>query len=583
MQPVRPGDYCRPEYPRPQRTRGRWLNLNGPWGFAFDPGRSGIARGLPAADRLSGEILVPYCPESALSGLADTDFHPVVWYRRTVRVPANWGNDRILLHIGACDHDATVWVNGAQAGTHRGGYTPFTFDITALLTRGENVLTVYAEDDTRSPLVAGGKQCPDYASRRCHYTRTTGIWQTVWLEPVPQTYIADLVLTPDLEGDRVLVEARLGGRPSQGMLEVRAELAGEAVGQARAAYFGTRAVAVLPIRDPQTWGPGQPTLYDVTLTLTTQEGTRDEVGSYVGMRSIALSDGAMLLNGSPLFQRLVLDQGYYPDGIYTAPSDEALLQDIVLSQAMGFNGARLHQKVFEPRFLYWADRLGYLLWGEFPNWGLDIRDPRALAVMQPQWLEALRRDHDHPSVVGWCPFNETQRDQDPDVIRGIYQLTKAFDPTRPVIDTSGYQHVKTDVYDVHNYTQDPEVFRGLFAAFREGGEPFRNRPELDAPYGGQPYFVSEYGGIWWNPGQADDKGWGYGGVDGRPRTEEAFIARYRALTEALLHHPRICAFCYTQLYDIEQEVNGLYYYDRKPKFDAERIREINTQPAAIEA
>ena len=572
----------RPEYPRPQMVRDKWLNLNGPWEFEFDPGLSGIERGLFQAGSLRQEIQVPFCPESDLSGIGDIDFHPGVWYCREVSVPRDWPGERVLLHVGAVDHNARVWVNGREAGEHRGGYTPFTLDVTSLLRRGANVLTIHAQDDTRSPWVAAGKQCPDYHSRRCHYTRTTGIWQTVWLEPVPETYIESLRLTPHLEGGQVIVEVRVGGRVSRGILQAQAFLEGKAVGEVEAPFAGQRAAAVLPLRVVEPWGPGHPTLYDLRLTLSTQDGSRDVVTSYFGLRSVALSERAILFNGRPLFQRLVLDQGFYPNGIYTAPTDDALRNDVVISQELGFNGARLHQKVFEPRFLYWADRLGYLVWGEFPSWGLDVSDPRALTVVLPQWLAALRRDYNHPAIVGWCPFNETQRDQDPQVIQSVYHVTKAFDPTRPVIDTSGYQHVETDIYDVHTYEQDPEVFAGLFASFAEGGEPFQRRPDLDAPYAGQPYFVSEYGGIWWNPGQDGDKAWGYGGVQARPRTQEEFLARYRALTEALLRHPRICAFCYTQLYDIEQEVNGLYAYHRRPKFESLRIREINVQRAAIE-
>jgi len=575
-------DILRPEYPRPQIVREAWLNLNGPWGFEFDPGLSGIARGLPQAERLAQEILVPFCPESQLSGIGDLDFHPGAWYRREVNIPAAWEGRRVLMHVGAADHDARVWINGHEAGAHRGGYTPFTLDITHLLTGDTNAVVIYARDDTRSPLQAGGKQCPDYYSHGCHYTRTTGIWQTVWLEPVPQTYIADLWLTPDLENGQVLVEVEVGGRPTQGALEVQARLGSQAMGEAKARFIGQRASVVLPLREVQAWSPLQPTLYDLQLALSTAEGDLDVVKSYFGLRSLALSERAILLNGEPLFQRLVLDQGFYPDGIYTAPTDEALRNDIVISQGLGFNGARLHQKVFEPRFLYWADRLGYLVWGEFPNWGLDLSRPEALEVFLPQWLEALRRDYSHPSIVGWCPFNETQGNQDPEVLRNVYRVTKASDRTRPVIDTSGYVHVETDIYDVHDYQQKPEVFEGTYAAFAAGGEPFRNYPKLDAPYSGQPYFVSEYGGIWWNPEQQDDKAWGYGGVAARPRSVEEFIARYRALTETLLRHPRMCAFCYTQLYDIEQEVNGLYTYDRQAKFDPARIREINAQKAAIE-
>jgi len=572
----------RPEYPRPQLVRGSWLNLNGIWSFELDPGLSGTQRGLPHTERLAGEILVPFCPESSLSGIGDPDFHLGVWYRRDVRIPEDWVNQRVLLHLGAVDHDAFVWVNGHEAGCHQGGFTPFTLDITDLLVRGTNVLTIHARDDTRSPLQAGGKQCPDYYSRGCHYTRTTGIWQTVWLEPVPQTYISDLRITPDLDNGQVTIEAEVLGRASRGTFRARATLQDETVADVTTRFVGQRAFVMLKLKDAQPWGPTHPTLYDLNLILDAANGSRDAVTSYFGLRSLALTESAILLNGDPLFQRLVLDQGFYPDGIYTAPSDEALRNDILISQGLGFNGARLHQKVFEPRFLYWADHLGYLVWGEFANWGLDLSNPRALGTFLPQWIEALRRDYSHPSIVGWCPFNETQRNQDAELLRSIHRITKAFDSTRPAIDTSGYQHVETDIYDAHNYTQDPEAFAKLFEPFASGGEPFRNRPDLDVAYKGQPYFVSEYGGIWWNPGQRGQKAWGYGGEAGRPQSPEEFLARYRALTEALLKHPRMCAYCYTQLYDIEQEVNGLYTYDRQPKFEPRLIREINSQPAAIE-
>ncbi len=572
----------RPEYPRPQFIREDWLSLNGTWGFEFDPGLSGIQRGLAQAEGLAGEILVPFCPESSLSGIGDIDFHPGVWYRRGFGVAQAWEGQRVLLHFGAVDHDTCVWVNGREAGSHRGGFTPFSFDITNLLVRGQNRLTVHARDDARSSLQARGKQCPDYHSRGCHYTRTTGIWQTVWLEPVPQTYIGSLRLTPDLEGGQLTIEIVVAGRPSRGTLEARATLAARSVGEAEARFSGQRATVTLPLQRIQPWSPHQPTLYDLVLTLGTEDGHRDDVKSYFGLRSLALTQSAILLNGTPLFQRLVLDQGYYPDGIYTAPTDEALRNDIVIAKELGFNGARLHQKVFEPRFLDWADRLGYLVWGEFPSWGLDVSRPEALEVILPQWLDVLRRDYSHPSIVGWCPFNETQSDQDPRVIDTVYRVSKAVDPTRPVIDTSGYVHVETDVYDVHDYEQDPETFGSHYAAFSKGGGPFRNLPQANAPHRGQPYFVSEYGGIWWNPAQRGDEGWGYGGIEGRPKTSDEFLARYRALTETLLRHPRICAFCYTQLYDIEQEVNGLYTYDRQPKFDPKAIREINAQTAAVE-
>jgi len=256
-----------------------------------------------------------------------------------------------------------------------------------------------------------------------------------------------------------------------------------------------------------------------------------------------------------------------------------LKKDIELSQAVGFNGARLHQKVFEPRFLYWADRLGYLTWGEFPSWGLDLTAPVTLERVLPEWLEAVGRDFNHPSIIIWTPFNETPRQQRPGQLRAVYLATRAADPTRPVHDTSGYVHVQTDIFSVHCYEGDTTRFREYFEPSRNGGKIWQTRPENDSPYSGQPYIVSEFGGIWWNPGQQDGKAWGYGE---RPQAESDFIARYRALTGTLLGNPNMFGFCYTQLYDIEQEVNGLYTYDRKPKFDVEMIRRINAGPAVYE-
>jgi hypothetical protein len=290
----------------------------------------------------------------------------------------------------------------------------------------------------------------------------------------------------------------------------------------------------------------------------------------------------ILLNNKPVYQRLVLDQGFYPTGIYTAPTDEDLRNDIEISMGLGFNGARLHEKVFEARFLYWADKLGYLVWGEHANWGLNITTPMGLERFLPEWIEVLERDYNHPSIVGWCPFNETWdlngTKQDDNILKLVYQATKAIDKTRPVIDTSGNFHVITDIFDVHDYDQNPETFSQRYEGLKTGEDVYVSFPQRQK-YDGQPYFVSEYGGIWWNPGQTDQNSWGYGN---RPKSEEEFIKRYKGLTETLLQHPKMCAFCYTQLYDVEQEVNGLYTYDRKPKFDPEIIKAVNSQKAAIE-
>lgn len=585
----------RPEHPRPQFFRESWRSLNGAWQFDFDYSDSKKAQGWALKDSLPLSITVPFCPESRLSGLGATDFVDAVWYRREVPLTEKELEGRVLLHFGAVDYHCEVFVNGQAAGSHDGGYTSFTVDITKKAYAGTNAITVYASDHLRTGKQPSGKQSHQFASYGCFYTRTTGIWQTVWLEFVPCTYLASLEAVPDPDNGCVHLRAFTNASASGMGLRAAASLEGRAVGEASAACTGACTSFTLPLSETALWEPGAPVLYDLSLTLEDGEGQAvDKVSSYFGLRKIELRDGAIQINGRPVFQRLVLDQGFYPDGIYTAPTDEALRQDIRLSMEMGFNGARLHEKVFEERFLYWADHMGYLVWGEFPNWGLNIAEADALCTVLPQWLEEVKRDFNHPALVGWCPFNETWdfngHPQDNRVLSGIYHATKAADPTRPVIDTSGNFHVVTDIYDVHDYEQDPAVF---YKRYAENPEPYENYPQRQQ-YGGQPYFVSEYGGTWWNAEEAATQrvrmengeggltGWGYGA---RPLTEEEAGTRIAALTKALLDDPKMCAYCYTQLTDVEQEQNGLYTYDRKPKFSEgiyQVIREGFAAPAAIE-
>ena len=569
------GSLPRPEHPQPQMERSAWRSLNGAWQFAFDFGRSGLDRHFERRDALDTTITVPFCPESVLSGVHYTDFIPAVWYARAFTLTPEELSGRVLLHFGAVDYEAHVFVNGEPAGTHRGGYTSFCFDITDLCRAGENRLSVYSEDDNRSGKQPHGKQCESFDSQGCDYTRTTGIWQTVWLEFVPETYIQSVQYYSNITEGTLLVQAKLCGA---GTFTVKASFEGRPCGEASARAENGFAAVTLPLSELHLWDVGQGNLYDLTLTFG-----GDSVKSYAGMREVRIEGRSVLLNGRPVFQRLVLDQGFYPDGIYTAPDDSALVRDIELSLAAGFNGARLHQKVFEPRFLYHCDRLGYLAWGEMANWGLDYSDPAALEAFLGEWLDALGRDFNHPSIVGWCPFNETWdregRRQLDSLLAMVYRVTKQLDPTRPCIDTSGNFHVVTDIYDVHDYEQDPASFAAHYEAFRTGGAFYDAQAARQQYDGKKPMFVSEYGGIKWNPQGDVEKAWGYG--DG-PATEEAFIERYRGLTEALLSNPNMFGFCYTQLYDVEQETNGLYTYNREPKFDMAVFHAINTQPAACE-
>lgn len=589
----------RAEYPRPQFVRQDWECLNGEWEFELDPGDSGLERGL-LHRALEQRILVPFCPESELSGIGNTDFITAVWYRKCVTMPESWAGKRILLHFQAVDYDTTVWVNGVEVIRHRGGFTPFTCDLGKVLRPGERQFTIVlrARDGMRQPQPRG-KQSPAYANFGCLYTRTTGIWQTVWMEPVADVYLGRARITPDLPAKTFHVEAPLiGAKPGYTLKAILAD-GSEEISQAKVSLglsMSTRLDLAVPADRLLLWEPGAPFLYDLEFVLLDGEGTEvDRVKSYAGMRSLAIDGQRILINGRPVFQRLVLDQGFYPDGILTAASDEVLENDIHLSLAAGFNGARLHQKVFEERFLFHADRLGYLVWGEFPDWGCsgfgampEHQQPNASYITQ--WLEALERDYSHPSIVGWCPLNETWQvltdriTQLDDVTRGMYLATKAFDQSRPVLDASGYSHrvYELDVYDSHTYEQDVARFAKEVGGLAQG-RPFTNRNEqgeFSLPYQGQPYMVSEFGGIWWNPqARQDEDSWGYGT---RPANLEAWYERFSGLCNTLLDDPRMFGYCYTQLTDVFQEQNGIYNFNRQPKFDLARLRTIQQRTAAFE-
>jgi len=405
--------------------------------------------------------------------------------------------------------------------------------------------------------------------------RVTGIWQTVYLEVTGKNYIENFKIYPYFETGDVSFLLNIEG---EGEVRIEVYKEDEKIDEKKSYGKGITSLN-FNIRNFIPWSIENPFLYKVKFYLYSKGKLEDEVESYFGFRRIEVSDKKVLLNGKPIFMRMVLDQGYYTDGIYTAQDEEAIINDIKIAKDMGFNGARLHQKVFEPLFLYWADKLGYIVWGEYPNWGIkNSISSDAFGTLIKEWIDVIDRDFNHPSIIGWCPLNETSIYQDNELVRNLYKITKKIDRTRPVIDTSGYVHVETDIYDSHNYKQNPEVFKNDFEEFKSRDNVWQNFPNYDAPYKGQPYWVSEYGGIWWDEEGIKD-GWGYGE---KPKTKEEFIERYKKLTEVLLSHPKICGFCYTQLYDVEQEINGLYTYSRKPKFKSEIIRKINTKIAEIE-
>ncbi len=565
----------RPEFPRPQFDRGEanWLNLNGPWEYETDRGLSGEERGLQNRGATYHEtITVPFCRESVLSGIGDTDFCDGAWYRKSLTLPEGWAGRRVLLHIGACDYKSRVWVNDRFMGEHIGGYVAFSFDITEALGEGENTIVIGVTDQIRTHNQPGGKQSFFYGSRGCHYTRTTGIWQTVWLELVPLTHIEGMKFYPEIE--KSALRAEIAVKNGQGKTVSAAVKYDEReVGAASAVVKNGVATLDIALDELHLWEVGVGRLYDIELSIE-----NDKVCSYFGMREIDCKNGILYLNGRPIFQRLVLDQGFYPDGIYTAPTLDALHRDVDISMEMGFNGARLHQKVFEPLFLEYCDRRGYIVWGEHANWGMPHKGDALYSLFMQEWQEIVLRDFNHPSIVGWCPINESPIDTDMTFLKKLADLTRAIDKTRLYIDASGWTHGYgiTDILDAHDYEQDPAVFKEKYDGMLEGKKMNLHYFLKDGRYDAIPTFVSEYGGTWWS--DAAD-GWGYGNS---PKTEEEFKARFKGLTETLLQSPIIGGLCYTQLTDVEQEQNGLYTYDRRPKFAPEFFRKILTQKAKIE-
>ena len=569
----------RNEHPNPNFKRENYEILNGEWEFEFDFGNSGVNREMFKNDSVfSKKITVPFCVESELSGIGYKDFIPAVWYRRKINITKEQLENRVFIIFGAVDFHAKLYVNEVEAGEHFGGYTTFRIELTKYLKEGENTLTLYVEDDTRSFMQARGKQSEEFYSHGCDYTRTTGIWQTVYLEFVKNDYIKNFKVYPNIENATLTITADLVGK---GDFKATAFWDGKAVGVAESKVLGQTVTVTLNLTEKHLWEVGKGGLYSLTLNFSD-----DEVTSYFGLREVDLSDGVCKINGKPVFQRLILDQGFYPDGIYTAPTKEALKNDILLSMKVGFNGARLHQKIFEPLFLHYCDELGYIVWGEHGNWGLNWTKFESLRYFLLEIEEEIERDFNHPSIIGWCPYNETweidRAFQDADVLRIVYRTVKALDKTRPCIDTSGNYHVETDIFDVHDYEQDYKIFKENYDKLFKENELYDRFPDKQH-WNGEPVFMSEYGGIRvvLQDVNAENtkEAWGYGNA---ARSLEEFYERYDGLTTALIDNPKMLGFCYTQLTDVEQELNGIYYYDRTEKFDAQRLYKINTKVAAIE-
>jgi beta-galactosidase/beta-glucuronidase len=573
-------------YPRPQMQRERWISLNGSWDCAIDA-EDRIER--PDGVKWDRTIQVPFAPETPLSGVGETGLHEAVWYRREFDAPGLEPGQRLLLHFGAVDYEATVWVNGKLAVRHEGGYTPFCADVTELLNEsGSQVLVVRAQDDPADLAKPRGKQDWQAQPHSIWYYRTTGIWQTVWLEVVSETYLSNIRWDPNAQPWEIGIEVRLGGRRRHDLvLHVTLSQDSRVLADDEYSFNSDELARRIAIPDPgiddfrnqMLWSPESPKLIDAVLELKDSNGkVLDRVSSYTAIRSMALLGDRFVLNGKPYRLYLALDQGYWADGGMTAPNDEAYRRDVELAKAMGFNGVRMHQKIENPRFLYWADRLGLLVWGEMPS-AYRFTDQAAQRLIC-QWIEAIKRDISHPCIMAWVPFNESWGVPDlPDsraqrnLVQALYHLTKTLDRTRPVIGNDGWEAVATDIVTIHDYDPDPQRIERRYAGTME------NIPNLlraerpghkllamaEFQYQQQPIMLTEFGGIAFSKDRS--RTWGYS------RVEDAreFAGMYYRLCSAARSSTLLAGFCYTQFADTYQEANGLLYMDRTPKIPLEQI------------
>jgi hypothetical protein len=574
-------------YPRPQLQRESWTSLDGAgWDFAID---SDANWRLPAEIEWTGKIRVPFAPETPLSGVKETGLFKSVWYRRQFDVPARAVGQRIILHFGAVDYLASVWINDQFAVRHEGGYTPFSADITDLLNEsGQQTLIVRAEDDPADLAKPRGKQDWRQEPHSIWYYRTTGIWQSVWLEVVSETYLEQLRWSPDAERWEIGLDVRLAGRSRRDLrLHVKLTQDGRVLADDTYGFNSDEIARRICIPDPgiddyrneMLWSPERPRLIDAEIELLDPNGTvLDRVRSYTALRALAILGNRVVLNGKPYPLRMVLDQGYWPEGGLTAPDDNAYQRDVELAKSMGFNGVRKHQKIEGPRFLYWADRLGLLVWEEMPSAYRFTR--QTIERLPAQWTEAILRDISHPCIVAWVPFNESWGVPDlpdnpaqRDFVAAMYHLTKTLDPTRPVIGNDGWEAVATDLLTIHDYDADPDRIARRYGASCENvpallrddrpGNKMLALPEFS--YKNQPILLTEFGGIAFHRDRAHT--WGYSRVE----DADDLARKYFKLLSAVRGSSLLAGFCYTQFTDTYQEANGLLYMDRTPKFPIEQI------------
>lgn len=582
-------------YPRPLIVRSGWTDLTGEWGFAADDETVGLQHRWhadAAAAVFDRSIRVPFTMEAPLSGIDDPDPHPVVWYRRTFSVESR-PDERVLLHFGAVDYRASVWVDGSLVLEHAGGQTAFSADITDALNAGvEHVLVVRAEDALDDPDRPRGKQDWREELHGIWYRRATGIWGPVWLEHVPELYVVNVDWQFDAVGKQLEATVWLNAAPTAGAtVKFRLSHDGELLASMSVDARSRRIEATIDLPALRNaheakellWSPERPTLIDTEIEVTAGANT-DRIWSYTGLRSLSTSGGAFCVNGRPIYLRSVLEQGYWPDGGWTAPSPAHLKSEVEIILALGFNSVRIHQKVEDPRFLYWCDRLGLMVWGEIgAAYGFSSD---AIEIFWPEWSESLRQRRSYPSVVAWVPFNESWGVHDIELsvaqqnfVKGVTALTRALDPTRPVISNDGWEHVDSDILSIHDYASDPRILADRYGTragidqVLQGPGPYGRRvalPSQDVGGAGSsiPVMLTEFGGIAFRSGGT----WGYAVVS----DDAEFDTALEGIFDAIHGSEVLTGFCFTQLTDTAQEANGLLRDDRSPKLPVARIRELVT-------
>lgn len=586
----------RQEYPRPQFERNSWINLNGFWEFEFDYEGEGLEkRWYEEGHSFSKKIEVPYVYQSKKSGLSEEPESEVVWYKKTVEI--NDISKRTIIHFGAVDYETDLYVNGEHAGNHVGGHTSFNFDITHLVTEGENELTVRVRDYFTNEWIPRGKQFWEEKPRSIWYRNTTGIWQPVWIEQVNNYHLEKVYITPDLDTHSVQFKPVANDMTDNMYLNIRITYENELVTDNTVLLKANRTTYTFDVFDGKvmsahhgpgrTWSPEHPNLFDVTFKLYVENDLVDEVESYFGMRKVHIENGQIYLNNRPYYQKLALDQGYWPDTLMTAETDEDFITDIKLAKAMGLNGVRKHQKVEDPRFLYHADRMGFLVWGE--SAAAPSFDEHAVGLLINEWDEIIERDYNHPSVVAWTPLNESwgvpeinYNKKQQHFAQTMYHFIKSQDQTRLVVVNDGWEMIETDIIGIHNYghgdegdtiknkqyEEDLSSTENLISAVHNNG---KNVIVDGFEYEGQPILLTEFGGISYNPETVEEDAWGYTSTN----SAEKFMDSYRRIMETVYNSEAINGFCYTQLTDVFQETNGYVTFDREPKVPLDEIKKIN--------